>query len=79
MKTFDAIASILRPAAAASILLLLPLLLIGWAEQAVAHPVSRALSPPLHNEDTYRAVGEVARHVSHLFKQKKKKKIEFLI
>ncbi|XP_074554646.1 uncharacterized protein LOC141810751 isoform X2 [Halichoeres trimaculatus] len=66
MKTFDAIASFLRPAAATAMLVVLPLLLISWAEQAVAHPVSSALSPPLHNAETYQAVVDVARHAQGL-------------
>ncbi|CAJ1054646.1 interleukin-24-like [Xyrichtys novacula] len=66
MKTVDALASFLRPAATAAMLVLLPLLLIGWAEEAVAHPISKALSPPLHSEETYQIVGDVAQHAQGL-------------
>ncbi|KAM6961601.1 interleukin-22 [Tautogolabrus adspersus] len=67
MKTFAAsLASLLRPAAAAVMMLLLPLLLIGWAEQAVAHPVSKALSPALHSPETYDTVHKVAQHAQSL-------------
>ncbi|KAF3705317.1 Interleukin-24 [Channa argus] len=58
------VASSLRPAAA--MLVLLPLLLIGWAEQTAAHPVSRPLSQPLRNPDTYQAVREVSQHAQTL-------------
>lgn len=54
------IASFLRLAA----VVLLPLLLIGWAEEAVALPVDRPLSQPLRNPETYQAVREVSQHVS---------------
>ncbi|XP_041820218.1 interleukin-24-like [Chelmon rostratus] len=52
--------SFLRPAVAT--LVLLPLLLIGWAEQVAAHPVDRPLSQPLRNPETYQAVWEVSQH-----------------
>ncbi|XP_044042835.1 interleukin-22 [Siniperca chuatsi] len=61
MKLFAAkVVSFLRPAAA--MLVLLPLLLIGWAEQAAALPVDRPLSQPLRNPETYQAVREVSQH-----------------
>uniref|UniRef100_A0A671VT12 Interleukin 22 n=1 Tax=Sparus aurata TaxID=8175 RepID=A0A671VT12_SPAAU len=50
--------SFLRPA----VVMLLPLILIGWVEQAAAHPVQQKLSPPLQNPEMYRTVTEVARH-----------------
>lgn len=59
--------SFLCPAVAT--LVLLPLLLIGWAEQVAAHPVDRPLSQPLRNPETYQAVWEVSQHVSPHFKQ----------
>ncbi|XP_076578349.1 interleukin-22 [Chaetodon auriga] len=52
--------SFLRPAAA--MLVLLPVFLIGWGEQVVAHPVDRPLSQPLRNPETYQAVREVSQH-----------------
>ncbi|XP_071358879.1 interleukin-22 [Trachinotus anak] len=52
--------SFLRPTAA--VLVLLPLLLIGWAEQGAALPVDRPLSQPLRNPQTYQAVREVSQH-----------------
>uniref|UniRef100_A0A3B4AUA0 Interleukin 22 n=1 Tax=Periophthalmus magnuspinnatus TaxID=409849 RepID=A0A3B4AUA0_9GOBI len=55
--------SFLRPAAA----VLLPLLLIGCIEYAVANPVHRSFSPPLRNPETYKAVNKVSQHVSVLF------------
>ncbi|XP_035003539.1 interleukin-24 [Hippoglossus stenolepis] len=54
----------LRPAAA--MFVLLPLLLIGWAEQGTAHPVDRPLSHPLRNKETYRAVQDVSKHAQSL-------------
>lgn len=62
MMKLATFASFLRLSAA--LLVLLPLLLIGWAEQAAAHPFHRALSPPLQNEETYLTVQEVSRQVS---------------
>ncbi|KAE8281199.1 hypothetical protein D5F01_LYC20173 [Larimichthys crocea] len=56
------IASFLRLAA----VVLLPLLLIGWAEEAVALPVDRPLSQPLRNPETYQAVREVSQHAQNL-------------
>ncbi|XP_060924306.1 uncharacterized protein LOC132998569 [Limanda limanda] len=53
-----------RPAAA--MFVLLPLLLIGWAEQGRAHPVDRTLSHALRNKDTYRAVKDVSKHAQSL-------------
>lgn len=52
--------SFVRPA----VVMLLPLILIGWVEQAAAHPVQQKLSPPLQNPETYKTVKEVAKHVS---------------
>ncbi|XP_078098606.1 interleukin-22 [Sander vitreus] len=54
------VSSVLRPAAA--VLFLLPLLLIGWAEQAAALPVDRPLSQPLQNQETYQAVRDISQH-----------------
>lgn len=54
--------SFLRPAAA--VLVLLPLILIGWSEQAAASPVDRPLSQPLRNAETFSAVRDVSQHVS---------------
>ncbi|XP_071397316.1 interleukin-22 [Centroberyx affinis] len=48
-----------------ALLLVLPLLLIGWSADeaaAAAVPVKRPLSEPLHNPETYRAVQEVSQH-----------------
>uniref|UniRef100_A0A3Q3IL98 Interleukin 22 n=1 Tax=Monopterus albus TaxID=43700 RepID=A0A3Q3IL98_MONAL len=56
------LASFLHAAAATTMLVLLPLLLIGWAEQAAALPVRRPLSQPLRNPETYQAVREVSQH-----------------
>uniref|UniRef100_A0A3Q3MU76 Interleukin-22 n=1 Tax=Mastacembelus armatus TaxID=205130 RepID=A0A3Q3MU76_9TELE len=53
-----ALASSLHPA----VLVLLPLLLIGWAEQGAALSVNRPLSQPLRSLDTYQAVREVSQH-----------------
>ncbi|XP_053271237.1 interleukin-24 [Pleuronectes platessa] len=53
-----------RPAAA--MFVLLPLLLIGWAEQGAAHPVDRPLSQALRNKETYRAVKDVSKHAQSL-------------
>ncbi|KAJ0012680.1 hypothetical protein NQD34_017014 [Periophthalmus magnuspinnatus] len=50
--------SFLRPAA----VVLLPLLLIGCIEYAVANPVHRSFSPPLRNPETYKAVNKVSQH-----------------
>nr|WOH29319.1 interleukin 22 [Lateolabrax maculatus] len=61
-----AVVSFLRPAATAAMLVLLPLLLIGWAELAASHPVNRALSQPLQDQDTYKAVQEVSKHAQSL-------------
>uniref|UniRef100_A0A3B5B6F7 Interleukin 22 n=1 Tax=Stegastes partitus TaxID=144197 RepID=A0A3B5B6F7_9TELE len=55
-------ASVLRQAVAAAAFVLLPLLLIGWAEQAVAHPVDQALSGPLRDPQTYKDVRDVSQH-----------------
>lgn len=49
--------------AAAVTLALLSLLLIGWAGEAVAHPLSPALSPVLRNMGTYKNVQHVAQQV----------------
>ncbi|KAJ0056906.1 hypothetical protein NL108_000705 [Boleophthalmus pectinirostris] len=57
MQCFSpALKSFLRPAVS----LLLPLLLIGWIEYAVATPVHRSQSQPLRNPETYKAVNKVA-------------------
>ncbi|XP_017295938.1 interleukin-22 [Kryptolebias marmoratus] len=53
-----AIASLLRPAVAALALLLL----IGWAEEAMAHPFHRSFSRPLQDPKTHSAVREVSQH-----------------
>ncbi|XP_023270598.1 interleukin-24-like [Seriola lalandi dorsalis] len=60
MKLNIATLSLLRPAAA--MLVLLPLLLIGWAEQGSALPVDRPLSQPLRNPQTYQAVRDISQH-----------------
>lgn len=57
------VASFLRPAAAAVLLLLF----FGWDEQAWAHPVARPLSPVLRHPQTYKDVGQVSEHVSGQF------------
>uniref|UniRef100_A0A671VQZ0 Interleukin-22 n=1 Tax=Sparus aurata TaxID=8175 RepID=A0A671VQZ0_SPAAU len=54
--------SFLRPA----VVMLLPLILIGWVEQAAAHPVQQKLSPPLQNPETYKTVKAVAKHAESM-------------
>ncbi|XP_041637151.1 interleukin-22 [Cheilinus undulatus] len=67
MKTNAAtLSSFLRSASTAAILLLLPLLLIGWAEEGLAHPVNKPMSPVLHSQETYTRVQEVAQHAQSL-------------
>ncbi|KAI3366877.1 hypothetical protein L3Q82_009246 [Scortum barcoo] len=56
--------SFFRPAVA--VLVVLPLLLIGWAGQAAAHPANQPLSQPLRNPETYQAVREVSQHAQSL-------------
>ncbi|XP_037616750.1 interleukin-22 [Sebastes umbrosus] len=46
----------------ASFLVLLPLILIGWIEQASALPVDRSLSRPLKDPETQQAVRDVSQH-----------------
>nr|AEI84588.1 IL-22 [Planiliza haematocheilus]AIT17117.1 interleukin-22 [Planiliza haematocheilus] len=58
--------SVLRPAATAAAVLLLPLLLIGWAEQAAAHPLNQPMSPPLQDEQTYEVVRVVSQNAQSL-------------
>lgn len=48
----------------ASLLVLLHLLLIGWAEQAAANPLNWKPIPPLQDGETYTIVQKVAKHVS---------------
>lgn len=60
--TIAALVSFLRPMTA--MLILLPLLMIGWAAPAVALPVNPPRSPPLRNLETSKAVYEVSQHVS---------------
>uniref|UniRef100_A0AAQ6A7N8 Interleukin 22 n=1 Tax=Amphiprion ocellaris TaxID=80972 RepID=A0AAQ6A7N8_AMPOC len=60
----NAFASILRQVAAATVLVLLPLLLIGWTEPAAGHPLDQSLSGPLRNPQTYQDIQDVSRHVS---------------
>ncbi|KAG7218744.1 hypothetical protein INR49_019747, partial [Caranx melampygus] len=55
------IASIHRPATTA-IAAVLVFLLIGWAEQGAAVPVDQALSQPLRNAETYKAVRDMSQH-----------------
>lgn len=70
-----AVASFLRSSATVAMLVLLPLLLIGWAEEAVAHPLHRVLSPVLQSEETYQNVEKVAREVGCDLRFKKKKEL----
>ncbi|XP_045896543.1 interleukin-22 [Micropterus dolomieu] len=56
------VVSFLRPA----MLVLLPLLLIGWAGQAATLPVDRPLSQPLRNPETYQAVRDVSKHAQRV-------------
>ncbi|XP_023148819.1 interleukin-22 [Amphiprion ocellaris] len=58
----NAFASILRQVAAATVLVLLPLLLIGWTEPAAGHPLDQSLSGPLRNPQTYQDIQDVSRH-----------------
>ncbi|KAK2859203.1 hypothetical protein Q5P01_003823 [Channa striata] len=50
----------------AAMLVLLPLLLIGWAEQTAAISINRPLSQPLRNSDTYQAIREVSQNAQSL-------------
>ncbi|XP_042258582.1 interleukin-22 [Thunnus thynnus] len=54
------------PRSTAAMLILLPLLLVGWAEQAAAVPVNQALSAPLQDPETYQAVREVSQHAQSM-------------
>jgi len=57
--------SILRPAAT----MLAILLVIGWAEQVVAHPVKKSLSPPLRDPSVHEAILVVSQDVSVQFEK----------
>lgn len=66
MKMISAAVSFLRPAVTAAMLVLFPLLLIGWAEQAASLPVDRSLSEPLRNPQTHQAVQDISKHAQGL-------------
>ncbi|XP_047431478.1 interleukin-22 isoform X2 [Mugil cephalus] len=48
------------------ILVLLPLLLIGWTEQVASHPLNQPMSQPLQDEQTYKDVRVVSQHAQNL-------------
>ncbi|XP_062300019.1 interleukin-22 [Scomber scombrus] len=56
--------SFFRPAVA--VLILLPLLLIGWTEQATAVPVAKSVSGPLQNPETYIAIQNLSQHAQSM-------------
>ncbi|XP_040928424.1 interleukin-22 [Betta splendens] len=62
--TIASLVSFLRPAA--PLLVLLSLLVIGWAERAAGLPINPPISDPLRNPDTYAAVREVSQHAQSL-------------
>uniref|UniRef100_A0A3Q3W7L1 Interleukin 22 n=1 Tax=Mola mola TaxID=94237 RepID=A0A3Q3W7L1_MOLML len=58
----SAFISFSRPGATTSVFLLL----IGWMEVVVGHPLHEPLSPPLQNEEMYEIVDKVAKHAQRL-------------
>lgn len=69
----SAFISFSRPGATTSVFLLL----IGWMEVVVGHPLHEPLSPPLQNEEMYKIVDKVAKNVSVQFNQLFQMYLEF--